>query len=182
MNETRLWFCDICDKTINIKSKSKHNISKSHKHKDKCGMLVREYEVIRPDIHNVDSVIDNVSKHCHNEYFHIFEYKCIYDIKFTNITKNELLNLIVAGKQMNLYGLRKIENWTRNWFYNYSNKWNDKKNLFDSTKYNYMLLFKILKTNIPSTIFKIISRKPEYVENFCRNLNDRFLFACRRGM
>ena len=35
MNETRLWCCDICDKTKNIKIKSKHIKSKSHKHKEK---------------------------------------------------------------------------------------------------------------------------------------------------
>ena len=28
-----MWFCDKCDKTINIESKSKHIYSKSQKHK-----------------------------------------------------------------------------------------------------------------------------------------------------
>ena len=31
-NATRLWYCDICDKTISIKSKSQQYIFKSHKH------------------------------------------------------------------------------------------------------------------------------------------------------
>ena len=31
--ETRVWYCDICDKTINFKSKPKHNFSKTHEHK-----------------------------------------------------------------------------------------------------------------------------------------------------
>ena len=35
MNETRVWFCDILDKTIIIKNKSKQINSKTHKHKEK---------------------------------------------------------------------------------------------------------------------------------------------------
>ena len=41
MNENQLWYCDICDKTIINKTKSKYIISKSHKHKQKYGTVVR---------------------------------------------------------------------------------------------------------------------------------------------
>ena len=33
MNETHLWYCDICDKTDKIKSESKHTNSKPRLHK-----------------------------------------------------------------------------------------------------------------------------------------------------
>ena len=39
-NETQLWYCDKCHQIINIKSKSKHIISKTHKHKQKYGVVV----------------------------------------------------------------------------------------------------------------------------------------------
>ena len=40
MNETLIWYCDICDKTNNIKSKSKHINSSSDEHKEKtCGVV-----------------------------------------------------------------------------------------------------------------------------------------------
>ena len=42
LNETQLLYCDICEKTIIIKSKSKHNISKIHNHKQKYGIVVKE--------------------------------------------------------------------------------------------------------------------------------------------
>ena len=41
MNETRLWFCDICDKTNNIKSKSEHTISKSLIYKKNMVLLLK---------------------------------------------------------------------------------------------------------------------------------------------
>ena len=53
MNETQLWFCDVCDKTNNITNKSKHNNSKSHKHKKEYGIIVKEYEFVRLEIHGV---------------------------------------------------------------------------------------------------------------------------------
>ena len=40
MNETQIWYCDICDKTIDIKSKSKHSNSKTHMHKKKNMVLL----------------------------------------------------------------------------------------------------------------------------------------------
>ena len=45
MNETRVGYCDICEKTIKIKSNSKHIISKTHKHKINEGTVV-EYIVL----------------------------------------------------------------------------------------------------------------------------------------
>ena len=113
LNETWLWYCDICDKTINIKSKSKHIISKSHKHKDTYGVLVKQNDFIRPDIQNIDSIIDIGIRDCHKKYFHTIEHKWIHYINFKNITNNDIISLIVAGKQMNLYGLNKNVNIAR---------------------------------------------------------------------
>ena len=49
-NQTQLWYCNNCDKTINIKSKSKHNNSKTHKHKEKLGTVVEKNELNKPEI------------------------------------------------------------------------------------------------------------------------------------
>ena len=48
----------------------------------------------------MDSKIDNCIRDCHNKYFHTFEYKCVYDIEFKNIGKNEIINLAIADKSM----------------------------------------------------------------------------------
>ena len=55
----------------------------------------------------IDFRIDFCYRDCHNKYFQIFECKCIYDIKLTNITDNEIFNLRFSGKSMNLYKLNK---------------------------------------------------------------------------
>ena len=40
MNETHLWHCELCDKTINFSSRLRHIISISHKHKKEYGSVV----------------------------------------------------------------------------------------------------------------------------------------------
>ena len=78
--------------------------------------IVKEYDLVEPKFHKVDSIIAKVVEDCHNIYFHTFEYKCIYDIKFTYID-NEIVNLTVPDKSMNLYELNeKFENARQNGF------------------------------------------------------------------
>ena len=35
--------------------------------------IVKEYEINKPDIHMVVSIIDKFNRDCHNKYFHTFE-------------------------------------------------------------------------------------------------------------
>ena len=70
-------FCDICDKTITIKSKSKHNNSISRKHKRLFSVVVKRYEFLRPDR-------INCSGDCFYKNFHAFKLRCKYDIEMTN--------------------------------------------------------------------------------------------------
>ena len=69
--------------------------------------VAKEYQFDNPIITELDSIIDKCFRDCHNSYFHNFKYECIYDIKLTNITNNEIFNLIISGKSMNLYELSK---------------------------------------------------------------------------
>ena len=55
MTESQFWFCDICDKTFNIKSKSKHINYKTRKHKQNYGIVVvKEHEFMIPDFDEVN--------------------------------------------------------------------------------------------------------------------------------
>ena len=65
-----VWYCDICDKTINFKSKSKHINSNSHKDKEKYGVIVKEYEFIRLDINKVGYMNKNCARDRCIKYFH----------------------------------------------------------------------------------------------------------------
>ena len=46
MNEAQLWYFNIFDKSFNIKNKSKHIIPKSHKHKEKFGVVVKKMNLL----------------------------------------------------------------------------------------------------------------------------------------
>ena len=85
MNKNQLWYGDICDKKTIIKNKSKHINSKTHKHEQKYGSVVKEYEILKPDIDEVNYILNDTTKDCTNKYFHSFQYRCVYDIKFTNM-------------------------------------------------------------------------------------------------
>ena len=69
--------------------------------------VVKEYNFDNPLNTKRDSIIDSCYRDCHNKYFHTFKYKCIYDIKLTNITDNETINLRISGIRRNLYKLDK---------------------------------------------------------------------------
>ena len=51
--------------------------------------VVKEYEFSNPDIDKVDHLLAKVNKTVEKNYFHLFEFRCVYDIKFTNLTNNE---------------------------------------------------------------------------------------------
>ena len=74
MNEIQVRYCDICDKTINIKSKSKHVNTKSHKHKREYGIVVKEYEFIKAEIDELNCILIDTIKECRKKNFHSFEY------------------------------------------------------------------------------------------------------------
>ena len=69
MNETQLWYSDICDKTNNIKIKSKRINSRSHKHKDKFGVVVIEFQFIKPVFDELDDILNDTIKDCRKKFF-----------------------------------------------------------------------------------------------------------------
>ena len=84
-NQNQLWYCDICDRTFNERSKSKHINSKSHKHKQRYGAFAKKHEIEKPDKNELNYIFNDTIKDCRKKYFQSFEYRCVYDIKFTNL-------------------------------------------------------------------------------------------------
>ena len=68
---------------------------------------MKEYKLDNLLINEIDSIIDNCFRACPNNFFHNFKYECIYDIKLTNITNKEIINLTISGKSMSLFELNK---------------------------------------------------------------------------
>ena len=142
--------------------------------------VVKEYKFDKPLITQVDSIIHKCFKDCHNNYFHNFKYKCIYDIQLKNITRNEIINLTVSYKSMHLYEINKklIVARERGFRFLHINKL--------TTKFYSLLRYKnisyYLKSQIPMChrqFFRVISQNRKYVDIFCNNRNNPFHFACQ---
>ena len=69
--------------------------------------VVKVYEYIKPLIQKIDSIIDSCYRDCHKNYFHTFKNSCIYNINFTNIRNNEIINLTIPDENLGLYELNK---------------------------------------------------------------------------
>ena len=69
--------------------------------------LVKEYNFVNPLIQNIDSIIDNSIRDCHNKYFHTFDHICEYNLSFTNTTNNEIVNFTISDKCMGMFELNK---------------------------------------------------------------------------
>ena len=69
--------------------------------------VVQKFKFDYPLITKIDSIIDSCYRDCHNKYFHMFKYVCLYNIKLTNITNNEIINITIPDESMKLLELNK---------------------------------------------------------------------------
>ena len=77
--------------------------------------IVKQNEFDKPDNHEIDYLLDDFINGCRNKYFLTFEYRLVYDINFTNISKNKGINFTITHRSMEFetefYGLNeKIKN------------------------------------------------------------------------
>ena len=84
--------------------------------------IVKDYEFDKPDVHEIYYLLDdNIKDLKRNKSFHTFEYKFVYDIKFTNVSNFEEMNFTNIHRPMKfkskLYVLNlKMKNARRNGF------------------------------------------------------------------
>ena len=62
--------------------------------------VAKEYDFIKPDIHEIDYLFDDIPKYCRNTYFHTFKYRLVYDIIITIISYNEEINFTIVHRSM----------------------------------------------------------------------------------
>ena len=70
-------------------------------------VIVKKYDIDKPLIQKIDSIIDNCIRECHIKLFHTIDHICEYDLNFTNIVNNETVNFTISNKSMALYELNK---------------------------------------------------------------------------
>ena len=143
--------------------------------------VVKEYKFDNPLFHKIVYQIDKCFRDCHNSFFHNFKYECIYDIKLTNFTNNEIIKLTISGKSMNLCELNKnLTVGRQNGFmFNQINKLTIKF----CSHLRFINISYYLKFQVPMChrqFFKLISQNREYVENFCNDTENLFHFACQK--
>ena len=143
--------------------------------------VVKEYKFDNPIITEINSIIDKCFRDCHNSYFHNFKYECLHDIKLTNIINNEIINLTITGKSLNLYELNKKLTVARQngFMFNQINKLTIKFN----SHLRYINISFYLNFQIPMChrqFFRVISQNRDYVENYCNDMENPFHFACQR--
>ena len=71
MNQNQLYFCEICDKTIKMESKSKNLISDTNEHRRTISNCCYRKKTFEPNIDDVDYILDDVFKNCRKGTFHI---------------------------------------------------------------------------------------------------------------
>ena len=76
----------VCDKNMNVKSKTGHTNSIFHKRRERFAFTVKKYEFVNPEITQIYNILQDVVKDCKDKYFHTFEYICEYEINFERKT------------------------------------------------------------------------------------------------
>ena len=130
--------------------------------------VVKKYEFDNPVITEIDSIIDKSIKDCLHKYFHTFDINCEYDLNFTNITKNEIVNLKISDKYLGMFGLNKKLTLARQrgFKFNQINKLTIK--FYTSLSQNN--IHRHLKFQNPilvRQVLKVKSRHPESIQTFC---------------
>ena len=68
--------------------------------------IVRKYEIFESLTHKTDFKIINCYRDCQNKNFDRFKYRCISYTKVKNVTNNEIINITIPDKSMQLYELK----------------------------------------------------------------------------
>ena len=144
-------------------------------------VVVKEYEFDNAPIQKIDSLIDDSIRDCHHKYFHTFDHICEYDLNFTNITNNEIVNFTISDKSLNLYELNKKLTIARERSFNFNqiNKLTIKiySNL---SNINIQYHLRLGASPLHRQFFKKISHNRDYIQTHCNNLRNTFHFACRQ--
>ena len=147
--------------------------------------VVKKFDFNKPDLHEIDYLLDEFFKDCRNKLFHSFKYRLVYDINFRNISNNEEINFTITHRTMELeiefHGLNKrIKIARENGFiFNQINELTVKiYSTLSNVNADYDLKFQI--PIIQRQFFEKMSQNKEYAKTHCYDLNNPFHFACRK--
>ena len=140
---------------------------------------MKEYKFGNPIFHKIDSMVVVIEIVTINIFIHLNMF-CIYDIKLTNITNKEIINISVSNESMNLFELNKKLTLAGQRGFRFLHK--NKLTIKTSSHQRYINKSYDLKFPIPMChrqFFGVISQNRKYADNFCNDLNNPFHFACQ---
>ena len=139
--------------------------------------VVKEYEFKNPLIQNIDSIIDKCYRDCHNNYYHTFEYKCVYDLNFTND-----INFTISDKNLGMYELNKKLTLARQIGFKLDQINNFTIKIYSNISYmNIDYRLKLSQTPpLYYNFFRNLARNHDYIQTHCNDINNPFQFACRQ--
>ena len=144
-------------------------------------VVVKEFEFDNVPIRKIDSLIDDSIRDCHHKYFHTFDHICEYDLNFTNITNNEIVNFTISDKSLNLYELNKKLTIARErgFKFDHINKLTIK---IYSNLSNINIHYRLTLGASPlhRRFFINLLKNPDYIQTHCNDINNPFHFACRQ--
>ena len=143
--------------------------------------LVKEYKFDNVLIQNIDSMIDNSVRDCHDKYFHTFDHICEYNLNFTNITNNEIVNFTISDKCMGMFELnKKLAIGRENGFkFNQINKLTIK--IYSNLSHiNIHYHLRLGAPPLHRQFFMKTSKNREYIQTHCNDRRNNFHFACRQ--
>ena len=93
-------YCDVREKEMNFSSRRRHINSNTRVHKENFGIVVKEYEVFKPKIDEINYASEKVIKNCTKKDTLTFEYRCGYDNNVMRIVNNQkvILTIIIGFK------------------------------------------------------------------------------------
>ena len=143
--------------------------------------IVKEYKIDNPLIQNINSIISECYRDCHNKYFHTFDYICEYNLNFTKITNNEIVNFTISDKNMGVYelNLKLTIARERGFIFNQINKLTIK--IYSNLKnINIHYHLKIGSPLLHKYFFLNLLKNRDYIQTHCNDHRNPFHFACRQ--
>ena len=143
--------------------------------------IVKEYEINKPLIQKVDSLIDISIRDCHNKYIHTFDHICEYDINSTNIDDSETISYTISDKSMGLYELNKKLTIARQKGFIFNQINNFKIKFYSNLSHRNIHYHLILGASpLHRQFFRRLAQNRDYIQTHCNNRRNLFHFACRQ--
>ena len=145
--------------------------------------FVKKYEFDNPPIQEIDSLVDNSIRDCHNKYFHTFDHICEYDLNFTNTTNNKTVNFTISDENMSVYELNKKLTVARKNSFKFNNI--NKLTIKIYSNLPHINIHYHLRLGAPPLhrqFFKKIPKNRDYIQTHCNDRRNHFNFALRQWL